>query len=54
MVDYLAEGAPASGFLSTKITESPRKNILEMKRSLLTGLLCKNQNVNSVMILSFR
>jgi hypothetical protein len=27
------------GFLSTRITESPRKNILLMKRSLFTGLL---------------
>jgi len=26
------------GFLSTRMTESPRKNIFEMKRSLLTGL----------------
>lgn len=28
----------ASGFLKIKITESPRKNIFEIKRSLLTGL----------------
>lgn len=28
----------ASGFRRTKITESPRKNIFEMKRSLFTGL----------------
>lgn len=27
----------ANGFLSTNITESPRRNILEMKRSLFTG-----------------
>lgn len=33
------EGAPASGFLNTNMTESPRKNIFEIKRSLLTGLL---------------
>ncbi len=40
---YLEGGAPASGFLSTRMTESPRRNILDMKRSLLTGLLwdCK-------------
>ena len=31
--------AVASGFLRTRMTESPRRNILEMKRSLLTGLL---------------
>lgn len=28
----------ANGFLNTKITESPRKNIFEMNLSLLTGL----------------
>ena len=28
----------ASGFFNTRMTESPLKNILEMKRSLLTGL----------------
>ena len=33
---YLVE--PASGFLKTRMTESPLKNILEMNRSLLTGL----------------
>ena len=27
-----------NGLRSTKITESPRKNIFDMKRSLLTGL----------------
>lgn len=37
-----AGGAPAKGFLRTRMTESPLRNILEMKRSLLTGLLCKN------------
>lgn len=36
MVYLLA--AVASGFLKTKITESPRKNIFEMNLSLLTGL----------------
>ena len=39
---YLLGAAPAKGFLKTKITESPRRNILEMNRSLLTGLLCFN------------
>lgn len=29
--------AVAKGFLNTKMTESPLKNIFEMKRSLLTG-----------------
>lgn len=28
----------AKGFLSTKMTESPRRNIFEINRSLLTGL----------------
>ena len=37
--NYLAPGVPATGFLNTKITESPRRNILDIKRSLLTGLL---------------
>lgn len=31
-------GAVANGFLNTKITESPRRNIFDMNRSLLTGL----------------
>ena len=30
--------AAARGFFRTRMTESPRRNILEMKRSLLTGL----------------
>lgn len=30
--------AVANGFLKTKITESPRKNIFDINRSLLTGL----------------
>ena len=29
---------PAKGFLMIKMTESPRRNILEMNQSLLTGL----------------
>merc|ERR1719367_1705699 len=34
MFDYFAG---ASGFLRTRMTESPLRNIFEMKRSLLTG-----------------
>lgn len=36
VLNYLL-AAVASGLRRTKITESPRKNIFEMKRSLLTG-----------------
>lgn len=44
--DIYFAGAPARGFLKTKITESPRRNILEMKRSLLTGLLYATVTIN--------
>ena len=37
--------AVAKGFLNTRITESPRRNIFDMKRSWFTGLACKNQYV---------
>lgn len=41
-MSYL-DGAPARGFLRTSMTESPRRNILEINLSLLTGLLCWDQ-----------
>lgn len=36
MVDYLP-AAVARGFLRTRMTESPRRNIFDMNRSLFTG-----------------
>lgn len=37
-IESLSYFVDASGFFNTRMTESPLKNILEMKRSLLTGL----------------
>ncbi|PSN49534.1 hypothetical protein C0J52_04973 [Blattella germanica] len=36
--------AVANGFLKTRMTESPRRNIFEINLSLFTGFACKEHN----------